>query len=256
MMGTRSAILAELASLFTPDGAGNILLDQSPPQFDSSLKLMTTAAASQAGIQSSGITLATTTETLTFAVVGGTVLGNSSTANTQTLPAASSIPSGKRIEFLNINIGTMTVARNGTTDTITVNNTVVTSLSLGSGDTLTLESNGLNGWYAVGGSVQLGYAGMFSSSLVTAGYQKLPSGFIIQWGGLGTGGGNTAGTFPITFPVGCLQFLPGLYATLSPSNYTVGGYAVSNSSYVVNAAIGQTGANAAGVNVRWLAIGQ
>ena len=42
-MGTRSAILAAIASLLTPDGAGNILLDQSPPANDSSLLIPSTA---------------------------------------------------------------------------------------------------------------------------------------------------------------------------------------------------------------------
>jgi hypothetical protein len=55
-------------------------------------------------------------------------------------------------------------------------------------------SNG-TGWIATGGA---GYA-----SLTTNGYQKLPSGLIIQWGSWtssGTAGNPIAVTFPIAFP--------------------------------------------------------
>ena len=43
----------------------------------------------------------------------------------------------------------------------------------------------------------------FSANLNDAGYQKLPSGLIIQWGGpvtVPSGGGQTWVTFPIAFP--------------------------------------------------------
>lgn len=47
-----------------------------------------------------------------------------------------------------------------------------------------------------------------NQSLITSGYQKLPGGFILQWGsvtGAATGtSGATAATWPITFPNGCL----------------------------------------------------
>jgi hypothetical protein len=45
----------------------------------------------------------------------------------------------------------------------------------------------------------------FSSNNVENGYQKLPSGIIIQWG-IGTGGDSTTFTsFPIQFPNACLN---------------------------------------------------
>ena len=44
-------------------------------------------------------------------------------------------------------------------------------------------------------------------SLAASGYQKLPSGLIIQWGATGviTGGSSVAVTFPIAFPNACLN---------------------------------------------------
>lgn len=172
-------------------------------QFDVSTKLATTAFVLRQGIQSSGITAVSASGTLTASVVGGTVIGNTSSNTTQTLPAASSVPAGGRIEFLNVAAGTMTVARAGT-DLIYPNSGSATSIAVNNGDTLTLESNGLNSWYAVAGSARLGYAALFGSSLATNGYQKLPSGLIVQWGQIATSGttGVTV-TFPVAFPNAC-----------------------------------------------------
>jgi hypothetical protein len=54
--------------------------------------------------------------------------------------------------------------------------------------------------------VQALISGDFSSSLATSGYQKLPSGLIIQWSGsFGTpSGGSATWTFPLAFPSACV----------------------------------------------------
>ena len=109
------------------------------------------------GLAANAITTVSTTGTLAGSVVGGTVIVNAAGATTQTLMAANTVNAGKRIELMNINAGIATISR-GSTDTITVNGSTVTSLTLGAGDTLTLESNGSNGWYAVAGSAQLFYS--------------------------------------------------------------------------------------------------
>lgn len=51
----------------------------------------------------------------------------------------------------------------------------------------------------------------FSASLTANGYQKLPSGLIIQWGGVAAipAGGGVTVTYPIAFPNGFLALLPG-----------------------------------------------
>lgn len=189
-------------------------------QFDSSTKAANTAFLARQGLQASGIAIVSATGALTSSVAGGTVIGNSASATTQTLPAANSVPAGVRIEFLNINAGTMSVARNGA-DTVTVNNTTVTSLALNNGDSLTLESNGSNGWYAVGGSGQLAYAALFGASLATTGWQKLPSGVIIQWGVATTTAANTPVTFtyPLAFPTAQVGVFASLLNT-SGASYT------------------------------------
>ncbi|WP_416052743.1 gp53-like domain-containing protein [Cupriavidus basilensis] len=191
-----------------------------PAQFDNSTKLMTSAGVRTVGIQASGVNIVTTTGNITLAMVGGTIIGNSAAGITETLPAASTVPAGGRLEFLNVNAGVMTVARNGSTDTISVNGSTVTSLALGGGDTLTLESNGASGWYAVSGSAQLGSAAVFSASKAASGYQKLPSGLIVQWGQVTAVSAGTAATFPITFPNGVFTVTVGSNSAASAYVWT------------------------------------
>lgn len=104
------------------------------------------------GLNASSVATVTATGGIAASVAGGTVIGGTSAATTQTLPLASAVAKGLRIEFLNLNSGAMTVAANGT-DTISANNGAVPSLVLAQGDNLLVESNGSNGWYAVRGTV-------------------------------------------------------------------------------------------------------
>lgn len=138
-----------------------------PPQFDASTNLVTTAFAQRMGVQSSGITLATAPGTIPLSAMGGLLVGNTG-AGTQTLPLASTVPAGTRISFFSAVI--MTVARNGT-DTINMNGSAVNSIIVGLGDTLTLEAYPVgspNQWFAVAGSVQLQYStAIFGSTLQT-----------------------------------------------------------------------------------------
>lgn len=83
----------------------------------------------------------------------------------------------------------------------------------------------------------------------SSGYQKFPSGLIIQWGSYTTVSNNstTAVTFPIAFTTACLQVNPGQNGTRadqfapSASSITTTGCNITN--------------NSAGQIVTWLAIG-
>ena len=199
--------------------------------------LLNPASGINTGLAAAGIAIVTATGALTSGNVGGTVLINSSAATTQTLPAANAVPAGKRIEILNINTGVGTVSRVGT-DTITVNSGTVTTLALGAGDTLTLESNGVNGWYAVAGSSQLGSSAMFAALKAGSGYQKLPSGLIIQW--INNGSANTSGvtnTLPITFPNAIIGFIAFVNVATS-SSIILGGQSMNTSQVQVYSSSG------------------
>jgi len=90
--------------------------------------------------------------------------------------------------------GSATAAINGTT--ITASNQFT-----GPGTGLTGTASSLTA-----GSANSVGLGQFGASLTPNGYQKLPSGLILQWGSLSGTNGNTTITFPIAFPTACVSF--------------------------------------------------
>lgn len=89
--------------------------------------------------------------------------------------------------------------------------------------------------------------------VLNGGYQKLPSGLIVQWGGLASEAVNannvpTDVTYPVTFPN---SFLQGYACYSGPANGAacLGTYMLSNSQ------IRLYNAYTAGIALRWLAIG-
>lgn len=137
------------------DGTDFVLLGQTSnstgttaAQFDNSTKLATTAFVNGAGFQFSSIALATATATLTAAAhAGAMVVGNSASAITLTLPAASTMPAKALIKFWNLAAGAMTLTAAGA-DNIFLPATNTTFV-VPTGAFITLASNGSNGWYAV-----------------------------------------------------------------------------------------------------------
>ncbi|EKQ5681754.1 hypothetical protein P5Z53_003175 [Escherichia coli] len=104
------------------------------------------------------------------------------------------------------------------------------------------------------GSGQIPDMSSFASALSLSGYQKLPSGLIIQWGAAAAGIGRTGGTgnvvsFPVAFPRYCAQII---------TSYDNG-----SSSIIAGAAGNQTttqfllrcDATGGSYNFRWLAVG-
>ncbi len=181
-----------------------------PPQFDNSTKLATTAFVRSFGMQASAFTTLVGTTTLTAANAGSTVYLGGSGNYTVTLPLASAVPAGARIEFISgIGSSPVTISRQGA-DVIYMNaSTSLNTVPMALGDTYVLESNGAS-WYSVGGSTPLAYTNGFSSSLGTSGYQKLPSGLIFQWtNGASDANGNMVVTNPIAFQTAPLGGLAG-----------------------------------------------
>ncbi|WP_203452371.1 hypothetical protein [Lelliottia sp. RWM.1] len=63
---------------------------------------------------------------------------------------------------------------------------------------------------------------LFGASLSGAGWQKLPSGLIIQWGQvLSNSGGFAPWTFPIAFPNACLQIYATPFVGASAQNFAL-----------------------------------
>lgn len=180
-----------------------------PPQFDSSTKISTAAFVQRALGNFSGRQSLTASAAIPASSAGLMLVDAASgSAATYTLPAANAVPAGAAINLQSINSFGCNVLRAGT-DVINVGgpsgNNQVTSLSLKVGDTITLVSDGIGVWFVQNGTAQLPFSGLFGKSLGSSGYQKLPSGLIIQWGTVTASAASSIGweaqfTLPLAFP--------------------------------------------------------
>jgi hypothetical protein len=201
--GTRSAILAALASLLLPDGLGNLQLSQSPPQFDNSLKVASTAFVNSSMGQFAG-SVGLGVSTVLTAADCGLLVNCTGVGNTHTLPLASAVPIGGAITFQNTAGGVLTVQRQST-DTISIGGATLTSIAMNYGDNLIMVKMAPGLWFAMG-SAALNGSGQFAQSKAAAGYQKLPGGVILQWGPISSvpvSGVTVA--FPLAFPNACVS---------------------------------------------------
>ena len=80
----------------------------------------------------------------------------------------------------------------------------VDRLTVNSSGVVTASTNPATGLRSTALATMQKFADEFGSSLASSGYQKLPSGLIIQWGS-GTGSGAHTLTWPIAFPNGFLK---------------------------------------------------
>lgn len=193
-----------------------------PPQFDNDNSLATTAFVQRALGNRQGYNVPETGSSFS-AADAGKVFGLNG-PSTYTLPSASGLPNGATFDFFAAGNGCVVQASGS--DTITTKGgTTVTSLTLNSGDTLSLVRVGPTAWLAISGSSQLEFADVFGASLTENGYQKLPGGLIIQWGSLSVTNGQT-----ITFPVALTSnvrvvITPGFGAGLTQVFYSIQGEA-------------------------------
>ena len=204
--------LASKAPLLSPVLTGT---PTAPTQaaFDNSTKLATTASVKRQGMQASEFNAITGTTTLNATHAGGIVYLGGAGNYVVTMPLAESMPPGARIEFISgVGEAPVTIVPQGANRLAMNATNFALSAKMALGDTLVLETNGAN-WFASGGSAPLAYTGGFASLLANSGYQKLPSGLILQWtpgafaANLPTAVGSTTGQsvpFPIPFPTACV----------------------------------------------------
>lgn len=182
---------------------------ETPAQFDDDTSVATTAFVQRSLGNARGFVQLSANTTLSASHVGMEVYAATSSGTiTLTLPSATALKSGAKFKIFNTGVSDVIVARAGT-NTIVVNNTTntVTAVTLKSGDSIVLTSLGTGGlWYHGGGTAQLGSAGAFGASLTASGWQRMPSGLILQWAKSGTitAGQSGSVTWPIAFPNQCL----------------------------------------------------
>lgn len=181
-------------------------LGVTPPLFDNDTSLATTAFVQRALGNFSGEAAYNVDTQLTGNAFGRLIIfAGSAVANrTFTLPLAAAGASGCKITFWNNSSYNLTVVPFAG-DFLDTGTSVPASIVLGPGSTLVCETFSSVGWRLIGGTARLKNSHEFSSSLAASGYQKLPSGLIIQWGGTSavtttTTPANLSVTLPIAFP--------------------------------------------------------
>lgn len=127
-----------------------------------------------------------------------------SSTGTVTLPAANSVPAGSALHVTNTS-GTYTATLQRVGADLIVMAPSTSSITLAPGDDVVLISNGVDTWFAIAGTGRMGAAGAFGSSLAPNGWQKLPSGLIVQWGVVFSVAGMAVPSvsFPVAFPSFC-----------------------------------------------------
>jgi hypothetical protein len=213
----RTRNLGNLTDLFT---AGSTYASTAtPPQFDNSTNVATTAWVKSSGLQLATNVGISTNSTLTVAQAAGAICNIQGTGLTVTMPLTSTAVIGTRIEFTSGGAGNV-VQRQGS-DTFSANySNSLNSITLNSGDNAVFVYMGSSQWYLTGGTVQLGSSAGFGASLLSAGYQKFPSGLIIQWGTFsGSSSADTAVTFPLAFPTAAQNVVVNAYTSAGAGNF-------------------------------------
>lgn len=209
-----------LPMIFTTNGSermrietnGDVKLTTSPAQFDNDTSIATTAFIRQFGSQYSNVTATNVSLTGVVSHVGGVIYGNGTGNITYTLPSvsANSIPNGAKITIWNSSSNPMSIVTQGSDTLLFTDANSATGLTIKTGNYIELINVSGN-WFVLGSGNN-----DFKSLLSSNGYQKLPSGLILQWGW----GNSTATTQTITFPIAFPNNVLSVFATIQSTGGT------------------------------------
>ena len=239
VLGTTSLtfqdITAGYARLLSPAFGGNPTAP-TPPQFDSSLRLASTAFAKRMGVEYSVFVPLPVSTALGASYIGGIASVSSATPINITLPPTTGVAEGATVEVVNAGASSVTVLAAGT-DVLASPVMAGTTVVLGTGDNA--EFVKVSGtWRLRGGTAALKYAAVFAAGLTANGYQKLPSGLILQWGSVDISTSAKVVTFPIAFPALCSAVTLSMSATGVPTSQFCSITTKNNSSFTVVANAG------------------
>lgn len=168
-------------------------------QFSSNASVATTEFVQRALGNLSGGTTISATGSLASSSVGDFInVAMPTPGGTVSLPAANSVPPGSQYTLMNQGQSYF-LSRSGA-DTLSTDGSISTTLAIPVGGAVFAISNGSNGWLVAGSGV-VGRQGDFGSSLATNGYQKLPSGLIVQWGYSSFSTSGAQATRSFTYPI-------------------------------------------------------
>ena len=241
--------LASIGANLSANADGTFTALASPSQFDVTKKLATTEFVQRALGNTRGVNSYSAAQVLTVADVGFTIILGG-TSYTVTLPLASACLVGSTIKLRNRGTGDITIAAQGT-DGVNITGADVATVKISPGDTMVIEKTAVSQWSIVGGEGTLPQSSMFAFLASANGYQKFPTGLMIQWGAVTTVAGTATVVFPKAFEVACYS----VTTTPEGGNFTSFVGSISKTGVSIGTQIGNTGANAA-TTVHYIAIGK
>lgn len=177
---------------------------QTRPQFDNDTSAATTEFVKRALGSLSNVVSVSAAATLNAAHSGKLILVGGVTPFAITLPLWSEVVPGTVIEIQNIQPAGCTIQRQGSDVLQSGLGTFASYTNFNPGDSVRFVAGiSAGSWQAVSGTLPLRDSiGPFGSSMAANGYQKLPSGLIVQWGTTASvaNGGSASITYPIAFP--------------------------------------------------------
>lgn len=224
VLGTTGLAFQNITQGFAPIVAPALVdpTANTPPQFDSSLKVPTTEFVQRALGNMAGYSAFAGSVNLTVASAGKYIIVNN--PGTITLPDPTTLPLGTQF--------TIEAIGSGATVTCAGNPIVAFSgpnVGPAAASAYLLDSNVCQ--FVVVGAQYRVFGGSGKALLSTSGYQKLPSGLIIQWGLVSGTTGDLAASYPIAFPNKPLQVV------VTMSDKTTGGFS-GITPYVLDAKFG------------------
>jgi hypothetical protein len=163
VLGTTALTFQNITQGFAPINSPALLgapTALTPPQFDSSLRLVNTAFAKRMGVEYSGFAPLTASTALGASSIGGMVAGASATPINITLPSTAGVSEGASIEVVNAGAGAVTVLAAGL-DVLASQVAGVIPVVLGMGDSAEFVKVSTT-WRLRGGSMALKYAAVMS----------------------------------------------------------------------------------------------
>ena len=244
--------LGELGQNTTVSTGGVVAAVNQPPQFDNSLNFATTNFLQAALGSNSGMLNFGSNTTIGAAQVGQVINiiagGLTITINTTGLIAGS--------RFLIVANYTATTSTT-ITSAASFNSPNVfkqTTITITAGEEVGLIYDGVSSFVIENNLAGLRFSANFLQSGAANGYQKLPSGILMQWGSLAplTGGNTATATFSIAFSSAVYLVLanPNTAAGQTPASANPG--AITTSAVIINGNYSST----LSYGINWLALGK
>lgn len=235
--------LAEAIGKIIADG-----LHKTQPQFDNTKKFASTEFVQRALGSLAGQSSYNANTVIPAADAGKRI--TTTAAITLTLPLLSSVPVGSKIYVRTLG-GANTVQRQGADTIATLSQIGLTSFTVPN-QTMAVFTAGSGNWNIDEGDAALTQAPLFGYLLAGNGYQKLPSGLIIQWGNIpSTNNGVSSVTYPVAFPNAILATV----ATSVASAATIPAMNSSNTPGLSGTTFYLSNSSASGIGGKYIAIG-